>query len=92
MWVHFRRYDSGEVHCVDLNFERDRRKSFFNWLARVFCPYITGISIAYEGSVFTCTYYDYRYFQYAEDIKAAYYEKLYAGFSNVSLVVIGRAS
>jgi hypothetical protein len=88
--IGYRGGEKGYVYKLDLEFERDRRRGFWNWLARAACPYVTGISITYENSLFACTYYDYRYFQYAEDIKKAYYEKLREGLG-VDMVVVGQA-
>jgi hypothetical protein len=79
----------GDIYKIDLDFERDKRRGFWNWLARGFCPWVTGITIKYEDSLFDCIYFDYRYFQYAEDIKKEYDEKLRDRYG-VNMVVVGK--
>jgi hypothetical protein len=84
-------YRNAVYYGVNLEFEREKRRGWRNAWARFFCPWQTGLTINYADALFACTYYDYRYFQYTDEIKSKYYELLYPTYG-INMVIVGKDS
>jgi hypothetical protein len=82
--------DGGGITALKIQYEKDKKPGFWNWLKRLFAPYATGVKIWHNEQLFLCEYYRHGFFSLCDTAKAEYDEKLKSTFG-CDFVVVSRA-
>lgn len=83
--------ENNHVSGLKLQCERDKKRGIWNAIKRFFCRYETAVTVWHNGQLFLCEYYKYTFFEFCDNMKITYDDKLKTTFG-CEFVIVCRAT
>lgn len=85
-WVVMNKGGNG-ISSISVRYEKKKKQGIFGFFAWFLSSWGTGLKINGNGQMFICEYYRHSFFSLAEQLKTAYYERLYQSFNRGFVIV-----